>query len=144
MFQIDTSWEALSSSQVLRALFGTVNLKQYSVVEIKNNVCLFHVDVLFAGEGVELGLWERFVCADLVSTADLIQQELVREVAVHVQTPFSRDKPYQLLRVVEFNRIFDDQQNYGYSCLCDNGFRIQQFRSIEVDPNLVQTSSLFP
>jgi len=144
MFQVENSWESHSNVEVLRTLFERPGLKRYPLVELSANVQLLHVNLLFKGDGVELDLWQRFICCDLVSVADLIENEDVEDIKIYMQTALSRDKPFVISEIVEFSRFSVDDQTCGYSCLCKNGSRLEQHAAIEIDPAIIKTHHVFP
>jgi len=144
MFQTDDSWESHSNLQVLRSILGKPGLRQYPLINVPLNVPLFHVDILFKGEGVELDIWERFICYDLATTAELIEQDEVADAMVSMQTKFVRQDGYEIHRVVEIRCVSARDNRRAYSCICENGLYLEDHSIHEADKNSANVRIILP
>jgi hypothetical protein len=137
MFQTEDSWESQSNLQVLRSISGKPGLRQYPLIAVPVNVPLFHVDVLFKGEGADLDMWERFICYDLATTAELIEQEDVVDIRVSMQTQFVR-------KVVEIKCVSVRKDARAYSCICENGSGFEDHLLHKADLNAGCVRTILP
>lgn len=144
MFQAEDSWESQSNLQVLRSISGNPGLRQYPLIAVPLNVPLFHVDVLFEGEGADLDIWERFICYDLATTAELIEQEDVADIRVCMQTQFVRGHAYKIRKVVEIKCISVRKDTRAYSCICEDGSGFEDHFLQKDDLNVGCVRTIFP
>lgn len=144
MFQTDDSWESHSNLQVLRSLLGKPGLRQYPLVDVPLNVPLFHVDILFKGEGVALDMWERFICYDLATTAELIEQDEVVDAIVGMQTKFIRERGYEIHKIVQMQCASIGVYERIYSCVCENGLKFHDHPTRVVDKDTASIRIILP
>lgn len=124
MFQTDDSWEETSEREVLRALFGQPGLRRHSLIEVAQNVPLFHVDIVLEGEAEEHGFWARFVGTDLATVMHFLNENDIARSRISVQSSHAQTDGYQI-RIVA--RIYEVQLHDGaiyYEYEYENGERV--------------------
>jgi hypothetical protein len=124
MFQTDDSWERTSERDVLRSLFSQPGLRRHPLIEVAQNVPLFHVDVLLEGEAEEHGFWARFVGTDLATVMHFLNDNDIAKSRISVQTAHAQTDEYRIRlvhRIYEVRR-YDGATIYGYEC--ENGERV--------------------
>ncbi len=121
MFHTEAAWEESFGSEVLRSLLSQPGLRRYSLVELSTNVRIFHVDILFSGEGKDLELWNRFICANQVTLVELIEQNEFSDITISVQTPRAGGEQYSIVLVTEIAEVLDVFGDKFYLFKCADG-----------------------
>lgn len=121
MFHTEAAWEEAFESEVLRSLLSQPGLRRYPLVELSTNVRIFHVDILFSGEGGDLGLWNRFICANQITLIELIEQNEFLDMSISVQTPRTGGKQYSIALVTEIVEALGSCGDKFYLFKCADG-----------------------
>jgi hypothetical protein len=122
MFHVDSSWEKTSGNDIVRRILGQPGLLRFSMVELPVNTRTFHVDVHFK-EGIRAAelFWQRYLCSDLISAVNLLNEFSYLTTRLSCQSQHSDDKPYQIEIVNEVIRVGQLNGTISYHCILANG-----------------------
>jgi len=99
MFQTEDSWEESTNIDLLRSLFSQPGLRRHSIVEVADDIPIFHVDVIFSGEAAEHGFWTRLIFRDIALVIRFLYENDVAESRISIQSPKKYDDAYTISQV---------------------------------------------
>jgi hypothetical protein len=120
MFQTDEAWEAVSASVVIQRILDQPGLRQYSMIEMAANTQIYHLLILVSGEGSEMRMWNRYMCADLKTVHEIISTDGIVEERIYEQSTWSEGGAFTVTELVKIDRAFV-QGHYLYFATAGDG-----------------------
>jgi hypothetical protein len=107
--------------------FDSPGTRIYPLIELSLNSHLFHVDILPKPSGSDdVALWHRFITADLEQAFVIVEEDLIDEFNISIQTRRcdNEDHDYKINTILEILTGKETAGQTSYVFICKNGKRI--------------------
>lgn len=133
MFQTEDSWEESSNIELLKSLFSQPGLRRHSIVEVAEDIPIFHVDVIFGGEAAEHGFWTRLIFRNIALVIRFLYENDVAESRISMQSPKKYDDAYTISQVSKIHLHVSTSGQLIYVCEHKDGTRFPTDVPLDVD-----------
>ncbi|MRW88418.1 hypothetical protein GJ699_00270 [Duganella sp. FT80W] len=116
MFQTIESWEIMEGTEILRALAGQPDLRQYRMFEIALNTPTYRLDVVLPEKFSKDQVLRRFRLHSLGDALQFIKEANPVETRLTQETPFEDGEADQLRQITAVSSAFDKHGRNVFIC----------------------------
>lgn len=121
MFQTEPTWEIREGIEMLRALAGQPELRQFRMLEIALNVPVYRVDVVLPEKYSKDQVLRRFRMTTLSAALEFIRAENPVEVRLTQESAFEDGKEDELRQIFRISEGYNGQGQLVYVCETNHG-----------------------
>ena len=129
MFQTEPAWEFSAGIEMLRALAGQAELRQYRMFELVTNVPIYRLDLVLPEKFSKDQVLRRLRLQSLLEALEFIRDHNPVEVRLSQETAFDDERPDEVRRIQSVSigrtsageRVFVCERSTGHFCVDVNG-----------------------